>query len=123
MPTAGKRVGLAAISQEDMMADIFAVLGHDHEEAKRMLTELETGPTVATGTNGHQRAAQEDGRGSRDRGRRQRQPRRSLPNGEQLADRATGLKQDGKVVWPGLRIPLAETETEAEDLGTSVPGS
>jgi hypothetical protein len=31
------------------MADVFTVLGQDHQEVKRMLAELENGPTKATG--------------------------------------------------------------------------
>ena len=33
------------------MADVFDVLGRDHQEVKRMLSELEAGPTAATGAN------------------------------------------------------------------------
>ena len=31
------------------MADVFTVLGQDHEEVKRMLAELEKGPSRTTG--------------------------------------------------------------------------
>jgi hypothetical protein len=31
------------------MADVFRVLSQDHEEVKRMLAELEKGPTRVTG--------------------------------------------------------------------------
>jgi hemerythrin-like domain-containing protein len=33
------------------MSSVFEVLGRDHEEVKRMLSELESGPTAATGAN------------------------------------------------------------------------
>ena len=33
------------------MADVFTVLGQDHQEVKRMLAELEKGPTAATGAS------------------------------------------------------------------------
>jgi hypothetical protein len=33
------------------MPSVFDVLGHDHEEVKQMLSELETGPTAATGAS------------------------------------------------------------------------
>ncbi|GAA0232781.1 hemerythrin domain-containing protein [Actinomadura nitritigenes] len=33
------------------MADVFEVLGRDHTEVKRMLDELEAGPTAATGAS------------------------------------------------------------------------
>jgi hemerythrin-like domain-containing protein len=33
------------------MADVFTVLGQDHQEVKRMLAELERGPTAATGAS------------------------------------------------------------------------
>ena len=38
------------------MADVFTVLGQDHQEVKRMLAELEKGPTVATGASEDQLA-------------------------------------------------------------------
>ncbi len=36
------------------MPDVFDVLSQDHQEVKRMLTELENGPTAATGSSGSQ---------------------------------------------------------------------
>lgn len=33
------------------MPDVFEVLGQDHLEVKRMLAELEKGPTAATGAS------------------------------------------------------------------------
>lgn len=38
------------------MSNAFDVLARDHEEVKRMLTELETGPTAAVGANSEQLA-------------------------------------------------------------------
>jgi hemerythrin-like domain-containing protein len=38
------------------MADVFTVLGQDHQEVKRMLAELEKGPTGATGASDDQLA-------------------------------------------------------------------
>jgi hypothetical protein len=38
------------------MANAFDVLAHDHEEVKRMLAELELGPTAASGANSEQLA-------------------------------------------------------------------
>ena len=38
------------------MADVFTVLGQDHQEVKRMLAELEKGPTAATGASEDQLA-------------------------------------------------------------------
>jgi hemerythrin-like domain-containing protein len=38
------------------MADVFTVLGQDHQEVKRMLAELEKGPTMATGASEDQLA-------------------------------------------------------------------
>jgi hemerythrin-like domain-containing protein len=38
------------------MASVFDVLAEDHEEVKRMLAELELGPTAATGANSDQLA-------------------------------------------------------------------
>jgi len=34
------------------MPDLFDVLSRDHQEVQRMLTELEIGPTAATGSSG-----------------------------------------------------------------------
>ena len=38
------------------MADVFTVLGQDHEEVKRMLAELNKGPTRASGASADQLA-------------------------------------------------------------------
>ena len=38
------------------MADVFTVLGQDHQEVKHMLAELEKGPTSATGASEDQLA-------------------------------------------------------------------
>jgi len=38
------------------MADVFTVLGQDHQEVKRMLAELEKGPTAAAGASEDQLA-------------------------------------------------------------------
>jgi hemerythrin-like domain-containing protein len=38
------------------MPDVFEVLGHDHQEVKQMLSELEAGPTAATGADDDQLA-------------------------------------------------------------------
>ena len=38
------------------MADVFTVLGQDHQEVKPMLAELEKGPTMATGATEDQLA-------------------------------------------------------------------
>jgi hemerythrin-like domain-containing protein len=42
------------------MADVFTVLGQDHQEVKRMLAELEKGPTAATGASEAQLALRKE---------------------------------------------------------------
>jgi hypothetical protein len=38
------------------MPTVFDLLGRDHQEVRQMLTELETGPTIATGADDAQLA-------------------------------------------------------------------
>ena len=93
------------------MASVFDVLGRDHVEVKRTLAELEKGPTAATG-------ADEDALALRKK--MTKQPvieelkheaveemyswptvREALPDGDKLADTATGQEQEAKHVLIG----------------------
>ena len=94
------------------MPSVFEVLGRDHEEVKRMLSESEKGPTAADGASLDQLALRkkmaetlviEESRHEaveemyfwpavRDR----------LPDGGQLADEATGQEQEAKQVLAQL---------------------
>ena len=94
------------------MPNVFEVLGRDHEEVKRMLAEFEKGPTAVTGASADQLALRkkmaetlviEESRHEaveemyfwpavRDR----------LPDGDRLADEATGQEQAAKRVLDRL---------------------
>jgi hemerythrin-like domain-containing protein len=95
-----------------MMPSVFDVLGHDHDEVKRMLDELETGPTAATG-------ASENGLALRKKMAEQLvieesrheaveemyfwpTVREQVPGGDRLADTAIGQEQEGKEVLDKL---------------------
>lgn len=94
------------------MPSVFDVLGYDHDEVKRMLTELENGPTAATGASENDLALRkkaveqlviEESRHEaveemyfwpavRDR----------VTGGDRLAETATGQEQEGKEVLDKL---------------------
>ena len=94
------------------MPSVFDVLGQDHQEVKRMLAELEKGPIAATGASDNhlilrkkmvEELVIEESRHEaveemyfwpavRDR----------LPNGDELADTATGQEQEGKEILDRL---------------------
>ena len=94
------------------MPSVFDVLGQDHKEVKRMLAELEKGPIAATGASDNHLTLRkkmveelviEESRHEaveemyfwpavRDR----------LPNGDELADTATGQEQKGKEILDRL---------------------
>ena len=105
------------------MADVFTVLGQDHQEVKRMLAELEKGPTKATGASEDQLALRkkmaeeliiEESRhealeemyfwpGVRDQ----------LEAGNTLADEATGQEQAAKQVLNDLdKLQAGDAEFE-----------
>jgi hemerythrin-like domain-containing protein len=94
------------------MASVFDVLGHDHDEVKRMLSDLEVGPTAATG-------ASEQELGLRKKMTEQLvieeskheaveemyfwpAVREQVPDGDRLADTAIGQEQEGKEVLDKL---------------------
>jgi hemerythrin-like domain-containing protein len=106
-----------------MMPSVFDVLGHDHDEVKRMLDELETGPTAATG-------ASENGLALRKKMAEQLvieeskheaveemyfwpAVRERVPDGDRLADTAIGQEQEGKEVLDKLdKAEAADPEFE-----------
>lgn len=107
------------------MPSVFDVLGQDHQEVKRMLAELEKGPTVATGASDNHLMLRkkmveeliiEESRHEaveemyfwpavRDR----------LPNGDELAETATSQEQEGKEVLDRLD-KLNADQPEFEEL-------
>ena len=107
------------------MPSVFEVLGRDHQNVRRMLAELEKGPTAATGANDNHLMRRkkmveeliiEESRHEaveemyfwptvRDR----------LDNGDELADTATVQEQEGKEVL-GRLTKLSVDQPEFEDL-------
>jgi hemerythrin-like domain-containing protein len=105
------------------MPSVFDVLGHDHEEVKRMLAELQSGPTAATGAGEDQLALRkkmveqlviEESKHEaveemffwpavRDR----------VPDGDRLADTAIAQEQEGKEVLDKLdKLDAGDPEFE-----------
>ena len=94
------------------MASVFDVLGHDHVEVKRMLTELEKGPTTTTGASDdalalrkkmvEQLVIEESKHEAVEEMYFWPTVRGALPDGDQLADTATGQEQEGKQVLDRL---------------------
>ena len=94
------------------MADVFEVLGQDHQEVKRMLAELEKGPTAATGASGNhlalrkkmveQLVIEESKHEALEEMYFWPAVRDKLADGGQLADTATGQEQEGKEVLAQL---------------------
>ncbi len=90
------------------MPSVFDVLGHDHLEVKRMLAELETGPTAGTGASENhltlrkkmveELIIEESKHEAVEEMYFWPAVREHLPNGDQLADTATGQEQEAKVV-------------------------
>jgi hemerythrin-like domain-containing protein len=94
------------------MADVFTVLAKDHEEVKRMLVELEKGPTHATGANQDQLALrkkmteeliiEESKHEALEEMYFWPAVREYHPAGNPLADEATGQEQQAKEVLAKL---------------------
>jgi Hemerythrin HHE cation binding domain len=94
------------------MPDVFEVLGQDHQEVKRMLAELEKGPTAATGASGNhlvlrkkmveQLIIEESKHEALEEMYFWPAVRDKLADGDQLADTATGQEQEGKEVLAQL---------------------
>ena len=102
------------------MADVFRVLSQDHEEVKRMLAELEKGPTRVTGASEDQLALrkkmteqliiEESKHEALEEMYFWPAVRDHLPDGDTLADQATGQEQDAKEVLAKLDAGDAEFE-------------
>ena len=94
------------------MPDVFHVLSQDHEEVKQMLARLESGPTQATGaTEAELRdrkklaetlIIEESKHEAVEEEYFWPAVRDSVPDGDRLADEATGQEQEGKVVLDRL---------------------
>ena len=94
------------------MPDVFEVLGQDHREVKRMLAELEKGPTAATGASDNhlalrkkmveQLVIEESKHEALEEMYFWPAVRDKLADGDQLADTATGQEQEGKEVLAKL---------------------
>ena len=94
------------------MPSVFDVLGQDHQEVKRMLAELEKGPTVTTGASDNHLALrkkmveeliiEESKHEALEEMYFWPAVRDRLPDGDRLADTATGQEQEGKRVLDRL---------------------
>ena len=105
------------------MPSVFDVLGRDHLEVQRMLSELGTGPTRATGaTAAHltlrkkmveELVIEESKHEAVEEMYFWPAVRERLPNGDQLADHAIGQEQEGKQVLDLLdRLDASQPEFE-----------
>ena len=109
------------------MPDVFDVLGTDHREVKRMLSELESGPTKATGATDNdlllrkkmveQLIIEESRHEAVEEMYFWPAVRGTVPGGEALADAAVQQEQEGKQVLHDLD-KLDATDPEFERLVT-----
>ena len=109
------------------MPSVFDVLGHDHEEVKRMLSELESGPTVATGASDSHLAQrtkmverlviEESKHEAVEEMYFWPMVRDKVPDGDRLASTAVEQEQEGKEVLDRLD-KLDASDTEFEQLVT-----
>jgi hemerythrin-like domain-containing protein len=117
-------------SKERQMADVFTVLSQDHEEVKRMLAELEKGPSRITGASEDQLALrtkmteqliiEESKHEALEEMYFWPVVRDHLPDGDTLADRATGQEQEAKDVLAKLdKLDAGDAEFE-KLLGTFI---
>jgi hemerythrin-like domain-containing protein len=107
------------------MADVFTVLARDHQDVKGMLTELEKGPTRASGATEDQLALRKKMteqliiEESRHEALEEMYfwpaVRQHLGSGDTLADEATGQEQDAKQVLASLD-KLGPGDAEFEQL-------
>jgi hemerythrin-like domain-containing protein len=107
------------------MPDVFEVLGQDHQEVKRMLAELEKGPTAASGASDNHLALrkkmveqliiEESKHEALEEMYFWPAVRDHLESGNTLADEATGQEQDAKQVLASLD-KLSPSEAEFEQL-------
>ena len=105
------------------MANAFDVLGRDHEEVKQMLSELELGPTAATGANAdqlelrkkmvQQLVIEESKHEAVEEMYFWPVVRTRLTGGDHVADEAQGQEQEGKEVLDQLD-KLSPQDAEVE---------
>jgi hypothetical protein len=110
------------------MPSVFDVLGHDHEEVKRMLAELQSGPTAATGADKDQLALrkkmveqlviEESKHEAVEEMFFWPAVRDKVSDGGRLADTAIGQEQEGKEVLDKLD-KLDASDPEFEQLVTT----
>ena len=105
------------------MADVFTVLGQDHAEVKRMLAELERGPSQVTGATEDQLALrkkmteqliiEESKHEALEEMYFWPVVRDHLPDGDTLAGQATGQEQEAKEVLAKLdKLDAGDAEFE-----------
>ncbi len=107
------------------MPSVFDVLGQDHQEVKRMLAELEKGPTAATGASDNhlmlrkkmveELIIEESKHEAVEEMYFWPAVRDRLPNGDELAEPATRQEQEGKEVLDRLD-KLNADQPEFEEL-------
>jgi multidrug efflux pump subunit AcrA (membrane-fusion protein) len=106
------------------MPNVFDVLAKDHEEVKRMLSELELGPTAATGADSDQLALrkkmvqqlviEESKHEAVEEMYFWPAVRKTLTDGDDLANQAQDQEQEGKVVLDQLdKLAPEDEEFEA----------
>ena len=111
------------------MPSVFDVLGHDHEEVKQMLAELEAGRTAATGASGsdlaqrkklvEQLVIEESKHEAVEEMYFWPAVRDAIPDGGRLADTAIQQEQEAKEVLDKLD-KLDASEPEFEQLVTTI---
>jgi hemerythrin-like domain-containing protein len=105
------------------MPTVFDVLGHDHQEVKQMLSELEKGPTSAAGARDDELALrkkmveqlviEESRHEAAEEMHFWPTVRDRVPDGERLADTATSQEQEGKHVLDRLdKLDASDPEFE-----------
>lgn len=107
------------------MPNVFDVLSEDHQEVRRMLAELETGPTAATGASDdqlqlrkrltEQLIIEESRHEAAEEMHFWPAVRQHLTDGAWLADKATGQEQEAKELLNQLDR-LAASDAEFEQL-------
>src|SRR5579875_2216781 len=107
------------------MADAFEVLSHDHDEVKRMLLELESGPTTVTGATEPQLEArkkltekliiEESKHEAVEEQYFWPTVREKLPEGNRLADQAIHQEQEAKEVLDKIQ-GLDASDSQFEEL-------
>jgi hemerythrin-like domain-containing protein len=107
------------------MPTVFDVLGHDHQEVKQMLSELEKGPTAVMGARDDELALrkkmveqlviEESKHEAVEEMHVWPAVRARVPDGERLARTATGQEQEGKEVLDRLDH-LDASDPEFEEL-------